>query len=433
MSNESIIERRNRLLGAGAPLFYDEPVHIVRGEGVWLYDADGKKYLDTYNNVPNVGHCHPHVVEALHRQSQQLNVHTRYLHELILEYVERLTATHDDSLDMAFITCSGTEANELALRMARFITGRQGIICTNATYHGNSEAVDELATLFRGSSTPTTRVETVSRRVKAVPYPEAYRPISGETGEALANDYLDTVKQAIEEFEKEGVGLAGMLICPIFANEGLPDVPPTYMEKAAQMVRDAGGVVIFDEVQSGFARTGTNMWGYQVSGVAPDIATMGKPMGNGHPLAGLVAGADLVNEFRKEVMYFNTFGGNPVQCSVGMAVLDVIENENLQENCRVVGEYTRDGLRELAKKYELIGDVRGQGLFTGVELVKDRATKEGATEEARKVINEMKERGVLISKIGVYDNVLKLRPPLPYSKDNADQLLSTLDDVLAEI
>lgn len=426
MNNKELLERRARLLGVGAPLFYDEPLHIVRGEGVWLYDADGKQYLDVYNNVPNVGHCHPHVVEALYKQSAILNVHTRYLHELILEYVERLTNLHDDSLSMAFLTCSGTEANELALRMARFITGGQGIICTNATYHGNSEAVDELATLFRDGKSST-------KRVKAVPYPESYRPISDVEGEALADVYADAVKNAIDEFEQEGIGFAGILICPIFANEGLPNVPPGYMQKAIKHVRDAGGLFIADEVQAGFARTGSHMWGYQTTGVAPDIACMGKPMGNGHPLAGVVAGADLVNEFRKEIMYFNTFGGNPVQCAVGMAVLDVIEEEKLQENSLTVGQYVRDGLLKLKDKHDLIGDVRGQGLFIGAELVKDRNTKEGAAEETARVVNQMKERGIILSKIGVQDNILKMRPPLPFSKDNADQLLSTLDDVLAGI
>ncbi len=424
MIKESILERRKRLLGAGAPLFYDEPVHIVRGEGVHLYDADGKQYLDVYNNVPNVGHCHPHVVEALHRQSSILNVHTRYLHETVLDYAERLTALHDKSLSMAFFTCSGTEANELALRIARFISGGQGIICSNATYHGNSEAVDELATLFHDG-------KAGSKRVKAVPYPDSYRPISAAEGGALADDYADQVKKAIDEFKAEGIGFAGLLFCPIFANEGLPTVPETYMEKAIAHVRDAGGLYIADEVQSGFARTGEHMWGYQVSGVAPDIATMGKPMGNGHPLAGLVARADLVNEFRKEIMYFNTFGGNPVQCAVGMAVLDVIEQEKLQENSKLVGDYIRSGLRKLMHKHDIIGDVRGHGLFIGAELVIDRKTRQGATAETNRVVNELKERGILLSKIGLQNNILKMRPPLPFSKVNADQLLSTLDDVLS--
>jgi 4-aminobutyrate aminotransferase-like enzyme len=426
MNTNEMLERRARLLGVGAPLFYDEPVHIVRGEGVWLYDADGKKYLDVYNNVPNVGHSHPHVVEALCKQSKLLNVHTRYLHDFILDYVERLTSLHDDSLTTTFITCSGTEANELALRMARFITGGQGIICSNATYHGNSEAVDELGTIFSEGKSKV-------KRVKAIPYPESYRPISDAEGEALADAYANEVKKAIDEFKEEGIGFAGILLCPIFANEGLPNVPAGYMQKAIQHVRDAGGLYIADEVQAGFARTGSHMWGYQVSGVAPDIATMGKPMGNGHPLAGLVVGVDLANAFRKEVMYFNTFGGNPVQCAVGMAVLDVIENEKLLDNSFTVGEYVREGLRRLQNKHDLIGDVRGHGLFNGAELVKDRTSKEGASKEAAHIVNEMKERGVLLGKIGVHDNILKMRPPLPFSKVNADQLLSTLDDVMAGV
>lgn len=426
MDNARLLARRHRLLGAGAPLFYDEPVHIVRGEGVWLYSAEGKKYLDVYNNVPNVGHCHPRVVEALHKQSQTLNVHTRYLHELVLEYAERLTGLHDDPLSMAFIVCTGSEANEIALRMARLCTGKQGIICTNHTYHGNTTAVDELSSIFHGGETP-------SPQVKAVPFPETYRPLDSLSGEALADAYADKVKQAIDEFEDEGIGFAGMLICSIFANEGLPNVPDGYMEKAMKQVRDAGGLYIADEVQGGFARTGKKMWGYQVGGAMPDIATMGKPMGNGHPVAGVAARADLVNEFRERVMYFNTFGGNPVQCAAGMAVLDVIEEENLQQNALAVGDYIRDGLRGLQDRHELIGDVRGHGLFIGAELVADREKKTPAIPQTKLVVNRMKDRGVLLSNIGVYDNVLKMRPPLPFSKDNADLLLTTLDEVLTSL
>ena len=240
------------------------------------------------------------------------------------------------------------------------------------------------------------------------------------------------VKQAIDEFEEEGIGFAGILICPIFSGEGLPDVPPGYMEQAMGHVRAAGGLYIADEVQAGFARTGSKMWGYQLSGVTPDIVTMGKPMGNGHPVAGVVARADLVNGFREQVMYFNTFGGNPVQCAVGMAVLDVIEREHLQENALVVGEYTRDGLRALQSEHELIGDVRGHGLFIGVELVTDREAKTPAPAEVKNIINAMKNKGVLINYIGMYGNVLKMRPPLPFSKDNADLLLTVLEEVLAQ-
>ncbi len=425
MSDSELLQRRYRLIGEKAPLFYQQPVHIVKGEGVWMYDADGKRYLDVYNNVPNVGHCHPHVVEALCSQAKTLNVHTRYLHEKIVEYGEKLTAKFDDSLSMLFLTCTGSEANEVALRMARNHSGGMGIICTNATYHGNTTAVDALATLFNEG-------KPNGPHVRAVDFPDSYRRLDGLAGEALADAYADQVKQAIAAFNAEGVGFAGLLVCPIFANEGLPDIPAGYLEKVAGYVRDAGGVVIFDEVQSAFGRTGS-MWGHEQTGVVPDIVTLGKPMGNGHPMAGAVCRPDLGNAFRENVMYFNTFGGNPVSCAVGMAVLEVIEQENLVENAKQVGDYLKQGLAKLAEKYELIGDVRGRGLFFGVELVKDRNTKSPATEQAELLINSMKDEGVLISRIGMHDNILKMRPPLCFSRDNADLLLSTLDHCFAKL
>jgi len=421
----SLLQRRFKLLGKNAPLFYDEPLHIVRGENVWLYDANGKRYLDVYNNVPNVGHCHPHVVDALSRQAATLNVHTRYLHETILEYGEKLTACFDDSLSMLFLTCTGSEANEVALRMARSHTGNQGIICTNATYHGNTTAVDALATLFNDG-------KPNGPGVKAVDFPCTYRPLDGHVGSALTEAYLAQVQRAIDEFNEDGSGFAGLLVCPIFANEGLPEPPEGYMQKLADIVRNAGGVLIFDEVQSAFGRTG-RMWGYEYMGVVPDIVTLGKPMGNGHPLAGAVCRADLGNEFRDRVMYFNTFGGNPVSCAVGLAVLEVIEREALVANARDIGAYVKAGLERLAAKYDLIGDVRGCGLFFGVELVTDRQSKQAATQEAAYIVNTMKTLGVLISKIGVNNNILKLRPPICFTREHADLLLAQLDTAFASV
>ena len=420
-----LLERRSRLLGAKAPLFYDEPVHIVRGEGVWLFDAGGKRYLDCYNNVPHVGHCHPHVVDALERQARTLNVHTRYLHETILEYGERLTAKFDKSLSMVIFVCTGSEANDIALRMARQCSGGMGIICTNMTYHGNTTAVDELATLFRGG-------EAIGPNVRAVPFPDSYRPLKGLSGEALADAYADQVKAAIEAFRRDGIKLAGMLVCPIFANEGLPHVPPGFLAKAVKHVRDAGGLFIADEVQAGFGRTG-RMWGHETTGVVPDIVTLGKPMGNGHPLAAVVARADLVNEFRDQVMYFNTFGGNPVSCAVGNAVLDVMEKEKLMDNARDVGAYVAESLGRLQDKHDIIGDVRCQGFWMAAELVRDRHTKEPAADESKRAVNAMKDRGILMGRIGQFDNVLKMRPPMPFSREHADLLLSNLDETLAAL
>jgi 4-aminobutyrate aminotransferase-like enzyme len=425
MNNDLLLQRRYRLLGEKAPLFYDDPLHIVKGYGVWLEDSDGKRYLDVYNNVPNVGHCHPKVVEALSKQAGVLNIHTRYLHETILEYGEKLTSKFDKSLSMLFLTCTGSEANEVALRMARTHTHKKGIICTNATYHGNTTAVDELATVFRGG-------QSTSPNVKPVTFPCSYRPKNGLSGEALADVYADEVKKAIKEFEVEGIGFAGMLICPIFLNEGLPNIPKGYMEKISRYVHDAGGILIFDEVQSAFGRSG-NMWGYETAGVVPDIVTLGKPMGNGHPLAAAVCRSDLGNEFREKVMYFNTFGGNPVSCAVGLAVLNIIEEENLIENARQVGKYIKEGLDNLADQFDLIGDVRGKGLIFAVELVTDRESKKPAQEKTRQIVNLMKEQGVLISRIGMGDNILKMRPPICFSRDNADVLLTNLELVFSRL
>lgn len=422
MSVNELLERRNRVFGAAAPLFYEHPVQVVRGEGVWLHGNDGRRYLDVYNNVPTVGHCHPHVVAAIARQAAELNVHSRYLHEASVAYAERLVAKFDASLSMVMFTCTGSEANEVALRIARSRTGRRGIICSNLTYHGNTAALDDMATLFHGG-------KSTSPDVRAVPYPDSYRPHYDLDGEALAQAYAAEVKVAIDAFETQGIGFAGMLICPIFANEGLPRVPEAYLKKVARMVREAGGLLIFDEVQSGFGRTGS-MWGHEAVGIVPDLVTLGKPMGNGHPLAAVVGRPDLINGFRERVMYFNTFGGNQVACAAGMAVLDVIEQENLLGNAADVGAYLMRGLRGLQEKHLLIGDVRGIGLFFGVELVTSRATKTPATEQSRRLINLMKDRGVLISRIGPHDNVLKLRPPLCFSRENADLLLLTLDACL---
>jgi len=420
---DNLLARRDSLLGRKTPLFYDEPLHLVRGQGVKLYAADGTEYLDVYNNVANVGHCHPRVVAALHEQASTLNIHTRYLHETILDYGESLVATFAEPLSMVMFTCTGSEADDLAMRIARHTTGAKGIICTNETYHGNTAAVDELATLFNGG-------QAIGPNVKAVPYPDSYRPLNGLQGEALADAYVATIDKAIEEFEQEGTGLAGMLVCPIYANEGVPNVPSGYLQRAADRVRAKGGLVIFDEVQSGFGRSG-KMWGHEYAGVQPDIVAMGKPMGNGHPIAGVVSSPELVNGFRENVMYFNTFGGNPVSCAVAQAVLNVMQDEKLVENADAVGRYIRDGLAKLQTRFDAIGDIRGPGLFIGLELVSDKEAKTPATDLAGRVVNRMKEKQVLISKIGPGDNILKMRPPIVFSHENADQLLGTLEEVLS--
>lgn len=425
MDNNELLARRYRAMSQYAPLFYDKPIHIVKGEGVWLYDVEGKKYLDMYNNVPTVGHCHPYVVKCITEQVKTLNVHTRYLHETILDYSERLLSTFDKSLNMLVMTCTGSESNDIAIRMAREHTGKMGVICTDDAYHGNTTVVDEIATQFHQG-------QVKGCNVKSIPTPDSYRPLDGLTGEALGLAYADKVKKAIDEFNTEGLGLAAMLICPILANESLPEIPEQFIELAAQHVRDAGGLVIFDEVQAGFGRTG-QMWGHEQTGVVPDIVTLGKPMGNGHPVAGVVSSAKLMDEFRSRAEYFNTFGGNPVSAAAALAVLDVIEEEGLIENSRKIGAYLKQGLVKLKDKHHLIGDIRQRGLFIVVELVIDTRTKEPASAAAHAIVESMKRQGVLLSKTGVARNALKMRPPIVFSQNNADQALSALDNALNEL
>jgi 4-aminobutyrate aminotransferase-like enzyme len=426
VQTDSLLERRYRVLGRNSPLFYDKPLHLVRGEGVWLYDADGRRYLDAYNNVPHVGHCHPRVVAALSRQSATLNIHTRYLDENVVAYAERLTSLFDGELSMAMFCCTGSEANELALRIARDCSGGSGIISTAWAYHGNTAAVMQVSSLF-------TPEDKRGPHVRTVPVMDPYRDRAGRSDEELATAYADEVKRAIDSFAAAGIRFAGLLYCTAFSSEGLPTLPAGFMAKALAHVHAAGGFFIADEVQAGFGRLGSHMWGHQKLGVIPDIVTMGKPMGNGHPLAAVVARRDLVTAFTGRNMYFNTFGGNPVSAAVGTAVLDVIEDERLLENAVAVGGYALAKLRKLADRHMLIGDVRGAGLFFAVELVSDRKAKTPATAQTKRLVNLMRERGVLISRIGIHDNILKIRPPMVFSKQHADLLVDTLDQVMAAL
>jgi 4-aminobutyrate aminotransferase-like enzyme len=421
MPDADLLARRQRVLGAGAPLFYDEPVHIVRGEGVHLFDADGRRYLDMYNNVPCVGHANPHVVEAMHRQASTLNVHSRYLNEGIVDYAERLIAKHDDSLERIVFTCTGTEANEVAMAMARFATGGRGFICSGHAYHGNSALVGKL-TWAAHRSDPD---------IRAVRFPEAYRPIEeGRSEEELAELYLADVDAAIESFAAADVPFAGMLVCSIFANEGLPAIPESYMAGAAERVREAGGLFIADEVQAGFCRSG-RWWGYETTGFVPDIATMGKPMGNGLPLAAAIARGDLVDTLQAKSGYFNTFAASPLQAAAGAAVLDVIESEKLLEQARDVGAHLREGLARV--ECDAIGDIRGHGLFVGVEWVSDRESKTADVQGAKRVVNRLKEKGFLTSNAGALFNVIKLRPPLVFRREHADEFLAAFEETVGEL
>ncbi|MEL6608794.1 MAG: aspartate aminotransferase family protein [Pseudomonadota bacterium] len=412
-----LAQRRAALLGPNVPTFYQDPVHIVRGEGVWLWDADGKRYLDCYNNVAHVGHCHPHVVAAIARQAATLNTHTRYLHEGILEYVERLTATFSHDLAQAIMVCTGSEANDIALRMAQAVTGKRGFIATDATYHGNTAAVSQL-------STRRPPIGGYADHVRLVPSPSTLQPLGGSP-EAQADVFAGHIRVAIAELEEAGIGFAGLMLCPTFANEGLPDLPQGFLKPAVAACHAAGGLFLCDEVQPGFGRTGTGFWGYDWHGVAPDVVTIGKPMGNGHPVAAVVARPDVMAAFREAFGYFNTFGGNPVSCAAASAVLDVIEQDGLVDHADRVGRYTLQALKDL--DHPDIADVRGLGQFYGVEFMRDG---EPAADFVAFLVEELRRRGVLLGMIGPGRNVLKIRPPMPFDERHADHLMTTLQEVL---
>ena len=418
-----LVARRHALLGLNVPTFYDEPIHFVRGEGVWLWDAEGRKYLDCYNNVPHVGHCNPRVVEAIRTQAGLLNTHTRYLHEGILDYAERLTGTFDESLDTALLTCTGSEANDIALRMAEAMTGKRGIIATDATYHGNTALVSRLA--------ESAMLETgfgLDRYVRRVEAPDSYR-IDDPHGRRFAAG----VQEAIDDLNASDIGFAALIVCPLFLNEGFPAQTGGWLKPAAEAARRAGGLLICDEVQSGFGRCGSHFWAHQKQGVVPDVICMGKPMGNGHPVAGLVTRAEIMARFRSSYRYFNTFGGNPVSCAAATAVLEELEDGNLQANAAKIGRLAAERLSVLARKHKVIGDVRQSGMVFGAEFVLDHDTKQPAGDYTDRVVNAMRHRGVILSRLGRHKNTLKIRPPMPFGEPHLDLLIETLDGVLSEI
>jgi 4-aminobutyrate aminotransferase-like enzyme len=426
MKNEQLIQRRLKAMGPAYRLFYQQPVHLVRGEGVWLYDSDGRKYLDCYNNVASVGHCHPQVHEALTTQASMLNTHTRYLHDNVVRYAERLGDTLPGNLSVCMFVCTGTEANELAFRIARSVTGNEGAIVTEEAYHGNSIVVTELST----EEYPATDRPDYLEAVEA---PNAYRGSYRQGESGLGEKYAAFADQAIEKLAERGQRPAMFMCDNIFSSNGILTPPPEYLQGVYRRVRSAGGLIVADEVQSGLCRLGDHMWGFEDSDVIPDIVTLGKPIGDGHPLAAVVTTPEIAQEFARKFNYFNTFGGNPVSAAVGLAVLDVIEQENILQNVKNVGEYLQEGLESLARDNEIIGDVRGKGLFYGIDLVRDRAKQEPATEEAQRIREYLRENGVLSGTTGVFDNVLKIRPPMVFSQENADLLLDKLKQALAAV
>jgi len=424
-NDELLAERRRRSLGPAYRHFFSRPLYLTRGEGVWLFDNDGRKYLDCYNNVASVGHCHPHVVAALHRQASTLNTHTRYLHHAVVEYAEMLAATLPGDLSVCMFVCTGSEANDLAYQIARAVTGNDGAITTSGAYHGNTTLVTEL-------SPDSGRRRPAPDYIVDVEAPYTYRGTFGAGHADYENAYADLVDAAIDTLRERGKAPAMMIIDNIFDAHGILTPGPAYHQAVYRKVRAAGGLMVADEVQSGLCRLGEHYWAFEDVDVIPDIVTMGKPLGDGHPLAAVVTTPDIAAAFANTQHYFNTFGGNPVSTAVGRAVLEVIANENILANVGATGRYLKGGLDELAARHELVGEVRGKGLFLGVELVTDRADKTPATDAARRVVEHMRESGVLIASTGAHSNVLKFRPPMVFRKEHADLVLAALDEALTE-
>jgi 4-aminobutyrate aminotransferase-like enzyme len=424
--DNDLLRRRERALGPAYRLFYDQPVHLVRGEGVWLFGADGRRYLDCYNNVASVGHCHPHVVAELSRQAETLNTHTRYLHENVVAYAERLGATLPGDLSVCMFVCTGTEANDLAVRIARAVTGHDGLIVTEHAYHGNSTTVYRL-------STEEYPADERPDWLEAVEAPCTYRGRFRQPGPEGATEFAGLVGDAVGCLSARGHGTAMFLTDNIFSSNGVLTPDPEYLREAYRLVRAAGGLAVADEVQSGLCRLGDHYWGFQDSGVVPDIVTMGKPLGDGHPLAAVVTTPQIAERFARKYHYFNTFGGNPVSAAVGLAVLDVIEQEGILKNVHDTGAKLIDGLRGLMAQHGLLGDVRGKGLFYGVEIVRDRVTREPAAPEAARIRERLREIGILLGTSGPNNNILKIRPPLVFNRKHADLLLEGLDRALAAL
>ena len=423
-SKEQTLTMRKKYLGLSLSLAYNEPLKIVRGKGQYLYDENGRKYLDCVNNISHVGHCHPAVSQAAHAQNQLLNTNTRYLHDNIIELAEKLTGTLPSSLSVCHFVNSGSEANELALRMAAAVTGNNNTIVLDHAYHGNTSSLTNISPYkFNGKGG-----NGKPDYVQVVPMPDLMR---GEFNDpkTAGNQYAEKVHNAIIK----QIGGSTFIVESLLGCGGQILLPQGFLEESFRLVRTAGGICISDEVQVGLGRVGLHFWGFELQNVIPDIITIGKPLGNGHPIAAVVTTPDIAATFNNGMEYFNSFGGNPVSCAIALSVMNVIEKDKLQQNALDVGNYLLKELNLLKEKFELIGDVRGKGLFIGVELVENRKTLNSSPEKAEFIINQMKEVGILISTDGPYNNVLKFKPPMVFSRENAQQVIQSLEQKLSSI
>ncbi|MFM9837988.1 MAG: aminotransferase class III-fold pyridoxal phosphate-dependent enzyme, partial [Cyclobacteriaceae bacterium] len=425
---EEIVSYRKQHLGKNMSISYRNPIKMVRGSGAYLLDDTGRRYLDTVNNVAHVGHENPRVVAAGQKQMAVLNTNTRYLHENLVKFVEELLSTMPAQLNVAFLVNSGSEANELAMRLAKNYTGQKDMIVSEVGYHGNTNGCVEISSYkFDGAGG-----KGAAPHIHVVPIPDVYRGLYRSDDLKAGSKYAAHVQESIKNMNQLGRKPAAFIFESVISCGGQVELPKDFLREAYQYVRSAGGVCVADEVQTGCGRSGNHFWAFQEHNVVPDIVTIGKPIGNGHPLGVVVTTQAIADAFKNGMEYFNTFGGNPVSCAIGLEVLKVVKEEGLQQNSKVVGDYLKTGLKDLMKEFKIIGDVRGPGLFIGFELVKDRHAKEPATEQAAYFANRMRDKGILMSTDGPFNNVLKIKPPIVFSKMNSDFLLESIALVLKE-
>ena len=422
-NHKKILELRKKYLSPSLSLSYEDPIHIVRGEGQYLYDAEGLRYLDAVNNIQHVGHCHPKVMSAAMEQNALLNTNTRYLDETIVRYAKLLTKKLPDGLDVCFFTNSGSESNDLALRIARCITGSKETIVLDGAYHGHLSSLIEISPYKHNAPGG----EGPPDFVYSIPLPDSFRGIY--RGDNCTADYVNEVKKVIYKINDSSKTLSAFFVEALMGCGGQIVLPEGFLKKSFELVRKSGGLCIADEVQIGFGRMGTDFWGFETCGVIPDIVTLGKSIGNGHPLSAVVTTREIADQFNNGMEYFNSYGGNPVSCAIGEAVLDVIEDEGLQENAEIVGSYLIEELFKLQSKYTFIGQIRGQGLFIGIELISNTDTLKPNKTLAAKIVNQMKDAGILISIDGPDHNVLKIKPPMVFNLENANELVINLKTI----
>jgi len=426
-SKAQTLASRRQFLSGNLSIAYKNPLKLVRGEMQYLYDDEGRQFLDAYNNVAHVGHCHPRVVKAAQDQMAVLNTNTRYLSDQIINYAERLTATLPGSLNVCFFVNSGSEANELALRLARTHTGSRDLVVLDHAYHGNTTTMIDISPYKHdgpGGSGPPAWVHKV-------PLPDLYRGLYRAEDEQASEKYVSHVSEVVERIGRGNRdNLCGFIAESLPSVGGQIELPESYLGAVYREIRAAGGVCIADEVQTGYGRIGKHFWGFESYGVTPDIVVLGKPIGNGHPIGAVVTTREIASSFENGMEFFSTFGGNNVSCAIGVEVLNLVLEEELESHAMAVGDLMLAGLRELMSRHEIMGDVRGSGMFLGVELVKNRDTREPATAKADAVVNGMRDSGILLGTDGPFHNVLKIRPPMPFNRTDADRLVSTLDEIL---